>query len=486
MKMIIRARVRRVVATQLIALAAVPLLAGGAAIASDMEVDLGAAPIELASSLPQQPSPLPSNVAGGVTVRAPADAATTSTQADIAAQCAQYNTLLTRAEPTYPAPPACEAVFPLQGGLRPLLAEHGIAVSLSAAPTTVYDLEGHEARNPVYNGQNFTVNTGVDAQVVIDLGRYGVPGHAQLTASAVWYTDTYENNIPRYLGLFDLVMNQQFFDRQLEIQYGYFSLARSFYGIIVGNNSASAALGPSSVIPFEVGMSSFTPTENAEVTLRSNDWHVYNSVAVGRSTTPLGLPEETRINDNGFAWNVKGANPLVIDEIGYRISASASGPAIWIRLGGIYNFSRFDNFDGSGTSRNQAAYLNGTLQFFQPTHSAQGAYLDVKLDYAPQLQNLYTKDAQATLFYIGPFKSRPADLVSLSFSQNEFSKVAAYYTHLTGASVWRATTSGAASYVYRVTSGSYLISGLTYTNHPSFSPARNEAFIWQETLNLVF
>jgi porin len=128
-----------------------------------------------------------------------------------------------------------------------------------------------------------------------------------------------------------------------------------------------------------------------------------------------------------------------------------------------------------------------TMQLTQPdSFGPRGLYVDVKGDYAPEDRNLFARDFQLTAFYIGPFKNRPADMVSLGFSTETFSKYARQMIMNFGGEAERSSTAVSLSYAARMMRGVYLVGGLTYQTAPSFTPERSNALLAQTALNIAF
>ncbi|MDH8131670.1 porin, partial [Klebsiella pneumoniae] len=85
--------------------------------------------------------------------------------------------------------------------------------------------------------------------VTYDLSRIGFTKDAQFTFSPQWATSNYHDSYPELHNIAVLAVNQPLLNGQLELQYGFYPLIRQFYGMVLGGNSSSAALGPTSVIP---------------------------------------------------------------------------------------------------------------------------------------------------------------------------------------------------------------------------------------------
>lgn len=402
--------------------------------------------------------------------------------------CDVYDSLQTRSEAALRQNPTCDTISPEMGGVRSSLANNGIGIFGSINPVYKYDLLGHNENPQLYNGQDPTTRASGSIGFTYDMTRIGIGGNAQLTMQIQGETGNYTAGNPNFVHMSIFSINQQFYDKQLEIQYGYYPLVRQFYGNVLGGNSSTAALGPTSIIPVEVGLSYITPSPSFMVTLKDPSLDYYNRIAVARSGSPHGLQYDIDNNESGFTINVDGSDPLIIDELGYKTGSSKDKLSTDARVGWIYNTTDYQKF---GTdeykANNYGGYIALTQQITQPdgqTH--RGLYFDTKFNYAPEDRNLYAKDYQLNLFYIGPFDIRSSDMASLSFSRSYFSKDARTYYKKEGDNVADFSTAYSFSYAAQVFRGLFLISGLTYQQDPNFNPKKSDAVLLQESLYFSF
>ncbi|WP_201643888.1 carbohydrate porin [Paraburkholderia metrosideri] len=378
-------------------------------------------------------------------------------------------------------------MFPELGGARAKLAENGWGFAASSTLGYAYDVLGHNESVQLYNGQSPTWNYSSQAMLTYDLSRIGFSPDAQFTVQGAWQGSNYRPAQPKYLTMQIFAITQSFLDHHLELQYGYFPVIRAYYGLILGGNASAAALGPSSVIPFQIGVSAFAPTPTFNAKLWDPSKHFYNSFGVTRSVSPDGFLADIDQNPTGFRLSVPGARALFIDEFGYKADSGPDTNSKWFRVGLIYNTSHYTDFKSGGvSSNNYGGYLAATYQLYNPDGTARGLYGDVKFDYAPSDRNLYTKDYQLTLFYLGPFKSRPGDMAAVGFTKNYFSEYVQSLVRSSGTTAAVGSAALTASYAARVSRGVYAVTGLTYTKNPNFAPTRANALIFQETLNLSF
>ena len=282
-------------------------------------------------------------------------------------------------------------------------------------------------------------------------------------------------------------INQSFFNHRVELVYGYISGVRLFYGMALGGNASTAALGPSSVVPFQVGMSATEPTPTVNVIVRDESLRFYNSTALTRSVSPQGIQKDIDRNPSGLRLKVPEARALLINEVGYKQATSATTNAMWLRAGAMYNTSHYTEFvSGEKSDNNYGGYLAGTVQISKPFNDARGWYLDSKLDYSPDSVNAINKAFQVSAFNIGPFASRPADMAAVGLTKSYYSEDLRKATTRYGLEAAPYTLAVTTSYAARLFPGVYLISGLTYTKNPVFTPLHSDALLLQETLNFLF
>ena len=401
--------------------------------------------------------------------------------------CAAYDRALTRAEPATRAVPVCARITPELGGLRKSLADYGVGITVTSYNGYTYDLGGHNAGTQVYNGQNPSYNASLNLYTTYDLTRLGFANDAQLTLAGQVVRSTYEPANPEVSQVSVLAVNQSFFDHRLEIEYGYVAGVKLFYGVALGGNASTAALGPNSVVPFQVGMSATVPTPTFNVITRDASLRWYNSAAITRSVSPQGILEDVNRNPNGLHWKVAGANPMLIDEVGYKRAASATENAVWSRFGMMYNTSHYTEFKtGEESDNNWGLYFADTHQVSKPYGDARGWYLDTKLDFSPDSVNAINKAFQVSAFNMGPFASRPFDMVSMGFSKSYYSKDLreVYDAYRMDSVPYTMAVTG--SYAARLSPGIYLVNGLTWTKNPVFSPDHPDALLLQTSLNLLF
>lgn len=426
--------------------------------------------------------------AAGETQAGPATSIPQSAIPEQSAGCERYKRYMPRVEAVLTQTAPCDTLFPALGGVRETLADHGFGLSASFGPNYRYDLLGHNATPQLYNGQNPTYRQSTSFKLTYDLTRLGWGGDAQFVLGVNWENGSFKSSNPNFVTMSTFAINQRFYDGQLELQYGYYNLIREYYGMVLGGNSSAAALGPTSVIPVQLGLSLFSPSPAVTVAIKDSSKRWYNRASIARSASPHRFQYDLDENPTGFKINVEGSRVLFVDEIGYKVPAGENQHSFWARAGAIYNTSHYDDYRNGGKSdNNYGGYAAITYQVTQPNGSGpRGLYLDGKINYAPEDRNLYTKDFQLTSFYIGPFDSRPRDMASLGFTRSYFSKYAHNAVERSGTDAERTSTALSLSYAARITQGIYWVNGLTYQQNPSFAPTASDALLFQTGLNFSF
>ncbi|HDS1733458.1 carbohydrate porin [Pseudomonas sp. BP8] len=384
----------------------------------------------------------------------------------------------------------CQTLFPSLGGLRDVLADHGMGFVGNINPSYAYDVLGHNAKEQLYNGQNPTYRLGFNFKLTYDLTRVGFGGDAQFIAGFTYSGGSYRSGTPSFdTTMQTFAINQRFFDKRLTLQYGYYTLIREYYGMVLGGNANSAARGPNSVIPATLGLTLFSPSPAFTVNIKDKSLRWYNQTSIARSGSPNRFQYDLDENPTGFDIKVKGSNPLIVDEFGYKRAAGDNGQrALWVRGGVIYNTSHYQDFKNGGYSDdNYGGYLAYTQQLSQPEGSGRrGLYVDAKLNYAPPDRNQYTGDVQMTAFYIGPFDSRPRDMAAVGLSRSFYSRYAREQRQARGQETEHMATGVSLSYAARLARGIYWVNALTYQQGPTFAPISDDALIYQSSFNFSF
>ncbi|EQC00187.1 carbohydrate porin [Photorhabdus temperata] len=163
----------------------------------------------------------------------------------------------------------------------------------------------------------------------------------------------------------------------------------------------------------------------------------------------------------------------------YRVNANEMENMIWIRGGSVFNKTPYFNYNNSEyEDHTYSHYIAITRQITKPDASMpfRGWYIDGKANYAPKDRNLFNTDVSLSLFSIGPFDSRPTDMLTFGLSYNKFSNDAKDYFARHGQFAESYSATAPASYSYRVYNGIYWTNSLSYTHHPSVTPKEDDAY----------
>jgi len=361
------------------------------------------------------------------------------------------------------------------GGVRSLLADHDLHLSgLVSSGLTYNILDNGVPRDPqAYTGQQLTYSGSFNVFASLKIAGEG-KDISQLNISVSSQYSSYIGVGPEkdlVLGTLDYF--HSFFDRAVEINLGFTDNISRFVAIFAGGNPLMAA-GYAATIPVEVGLSASpvaTPTFNICFNGKSG---FYNKTGVQRSLIPSarGLLEEADAYDSGLRFSQKGAKAIFINETGFKRSASPTKKQMWLRVGGIYNTSDYQRFDG-GTMDNWALYALGDYQLAQTRAGEpyRGLYIGASCLYGPSEINLYCRYYEARVYGIGLLPGRPTDLVNLTFAYNGFSREAIdAYAERTFGTVVTQRNQYSASLLYscHLARGIYLGTSVTYLVHPTF------------------
>lgn len=407
--------------------------------------------------------------------------------------CAKYDKYNTRIMSTIYLPSVCDTVAPKLFGFRDFLADHGWGIQASTSPVFDFDvLNGHRGGAQNYAGQTPSAYNISNVYVTYDLSRIGFPVGAQLTGSASnIFSDGRTGEAPvMHPAMTTLGIDQPLLGNTLELKAGYLLTIQDFVGMNLTGNAGSAAQGLSSVIPAMAGLSVYTPTPTAEITVR-DPWtkNFYNHFGISRSVSPDGSLVELAENPTGFRWHTPNTKALFIDEAGYKTGMTQDSLPVWARAGVIYNTTNYQKFNGQVAGNNHAFYAGVTAQLTKNSYNPGGLNLDIKVDAAPSDRNFFAKDYSISLFWVGPFESRPFDMVSLGFSQTFESRNLQAIEAARGIRNTSAiSTDESISYSYRVRPGIYLISTASLVSNPGtvMAPKLPTALIVDEKIIFSF
>lgn len=388
---------------------------------------------------------------------------------------------------TIPFPSICQTISPDLFGARKWLTKAGIGIHGYGQHLFQYDLLGNENGPQSYIGQKPTNTSYLFAYIQYDLGKIGLPKGSQLSFIPRWaYTDYYyssEKGI--YIGGLSVYIP---ISERVETLFGFMESFLPFYGPSTGSSISASPLGTASSIPIQLGLGAQYPMPYADIKFSSKDKKFYSKTAVARSLSPKGIFYDSEHRKHGLEWSVSGANALVVQEFGYQRQSTPGSGRIWLRTGGIYNWSEYDVFDEPGkTGDNFGFYLVGDIQFTQnKIIPPLGWYVNFRASLAPADRNVYTKDFSATFYKIGTFPKRLHDLVSLGISTSVFSPISRDMLMANGIQAEASSTTYSASYAFLIIRGLYLNTQLAYTDNPSFVPTNKNALVGGIALSLIW
>jgi porin len=360
------------------------------------------------------------------------------------------------------------------GGVRSALADYGIAGEVALTATQWQNLLNAPTKtrgSQAYVGQKYTAETADGITATYDLGHIGLEG-AQIILDAACSVSNYVPAYGRGCRLLELSFYDSFFRGRVELSAGILPNDEEFVDTYVGGRAESGAFGPLAVLPVQSGLSrqpGVAPGLNVTYNFDSN-W--YEKIGVQRSESPQGLVAEySYFNRHGLTFSEHLAKALVIDEVGFRQIATSDEFFTYIRVGGLYNWTRYTDFNTGGASPNWNAYLLGDRQFSRPDSGRpyRGWYGGFSVMESPSNVNVFRNYYEARVYNIGPFKSRPADQANIVATYSLFSRDARHYYIDRGVyPSQKDTASVTLSYTYKAARGTYLTPGLSFTSNPTF------------------
>lgn len=291
----------------------------------------------------------------------------------------------------------------------------------------------------VYLGQTRLWGQNLNAYLMFDLSRYGIPD-GQISVGGVWDTGPTKQFLPNNLTFSQLAYYQTLFHRKLEVNIGYLGLSNQFIGTEIGGSLVNV-LGPNESLFTEVGgTTGATPTP--AVTLR---WNItnkfYDKGAVSRSlpsSVPGGLSSlavEHYSNPTGLVFlsspkvnNVQypTTRPLLTDEFGFKHDAGIGDGYKWIRIDAMYNTTRYEDREyPTRQVNNWAFFANADIQIWQadpdsPRHADKGVYVGGLYSYANSRANKIYQDYGLRAYTIGMF-GRSHDLLAFNWEHQDVS-----------------------------------------------------------------
>lgn len=367
--------------------------------------------------------------------------------------------------------------------VRQFLAKRGIGLMRFGDTDFTYNTLTPPVANgkQTYTGQRPTWKTSHYFFASWDLRQLGVHG-GQLYAIGALQKISWNAGGPNAFQFGALAYYQQLFKDHLEVVGGYIDNDLNYVGTIVGGQASSSALGVYASLPFEVGMS-YLPMTTPAINLKANyEKFWYTRVGFQRSMDPNGGPVNSRRDSVGLRFIPKGDKLLTIGEQGYRRPASASKMETWLRFGGMYNTTHFNDLKRGGKCNdNYMGYVLYDRQLWKPDRSMpfRGLYAGGSAMYAPPKQNPYTQYYELRLYTMGLFASRPSDMITVVASHTAYSPYIKRKEIALGQTYWNSATSITGSYNFRVVRGLFFSTGLGYTNGPAIAPRA------KSSLNLI-
>lgn len=363
------------------------------------------------------------------------------------------------------------------------------------------------AGNQVYNGERPTFANISLLYAIDDTSRFGIPD-GQVVVGASKLNATWQPFLPNQFSLQQLTYYQTFFNHKLEIEIGLMSNTSNFVGTNIGGTFATT-FGPAAAVHVLLGMSF---VQSPAVVLKYHITEdIYSEASVQRSDPvhgPTGNPifDAAKQNPAGVRFSAPGDGVFLVDEIGYRHEASPGVPETWIRAAGMYNNARFTDYSrvggdpGATVKGNEGVYILADRQLMQTAPGSalrayRGLYVGATFEYAPQRSTPISQYEEARIYSIGPFDSRPTDLVSLVYNHQVFSHYLADALNPAAAAAAQlgiavpmavhASNTYTLSYLAHIIPGAYVSAGLSYTDHPSTLTFRTEGRALNALLGLL-
>jgi porin len=387
-------------------------------------------------------------------------------------------------------PPFTESLVDMHSRYRQALLNKGIALRVISSEVYNQNVLSRPvpADEQAYVGQRPFESAMVQPILTADLRQLHLQ-HAQLYLGGVWNWSSWNPANPKALQLWDLYIYKEFGKDRFELKAGYVSNNLDFVGLFVGGSTATAAQGVYAVLPYELGMSYFPlNSPSANIRIRGPQ-HTYMRTGFQRSLDPNGGTAEVARNHTGFRFDPHGDGLLLIAEAGFQRAAAASASEVWLRGGYTYNSTAFTSLvNGKQQTGNYLTFALADLQIHRPNpvQPAQGLYLGGTAMTADSHYNPYDRYYEARLYRKAPFRSRPSDMASVVSSYTGHSKYITDSLAAAGKSVWRNSASITASYAFRVHSGQYLNTGLSYIHGAAITPRVNDPLIFAATYTVFF
>ncbi|GAB4108094.1 MAG: hypothetical protein Kow001_03420 [Acidobacteriota bacterium] len=379
------------------------------------------------------------------------------------------------------SPPIADTVWGSETRFRRALYRHGLLFRLDFVPrfsSNLLDAPVPRAEQ-AYIGHRPTWITGIHPMLTADLRQLRLRD-TQLNVGFGWRWTDWDPAGPKTVSLSRLYLYKAWADRRVEMKLGYLGNDLEFMGLQIGGSLANGAQGVYAVLPFEVGMS-YWPSPAPSLNFRlAGPNRTYLKVAAQRSLDPGGNSANQARNPRGFRFIPKGNRLLLINEFGFRRSATDTERQVWVRVGYMHNKSRYKSLvTGERETGNYCAY---GLVDFQLRRSPAGApsrglYLGGSIMTVPEEFNAYSRYYEGRLYHLGPFRSRPDDVVSVVASYRRHSSHVRARLDAEGKSYWTGSTTLTGAYSMHVSRGNYMNVGLSYVRGAAITPRVDDALV---------
>jgi porin len=377
--------------------------------------------------------------------------------------------------------PTAESLLRDVGGFRSALYKHGFGFYAATQNTFNYNLAQPPQPKPqVFIGQRPNFAHQLDMFLT-----YNIPSkHIQFAlSSGTNYSNWPAGMGPNFAKFYGLSYYQSFLNDKIQVKAGYLHNTLEFIGLQVAGSLAQGSLGPKGVLPFEVGLSTSTPTPGVNVRYNVHG-NFYGKTGFQRSVAPVndaGATED-RSDAVGFRFHRKGDGLLTIQEVGYKRDASPSAHQMWIRAGGLYNTSSYpfvdprDNPPGVAptlfSNNNWNVFFEADRQFiqFEKMLPFRGIYGGAVYQYDPPGQNFFTQDREVRVYALGLFRNRPFDMMVLDLGNTVFSNHWVQGLNAFGQPTYSDTTAVTGTWSFLVTHGIFFNTAIGYTRHPFVTP----------------
>lgn len=372
-------------------------------------------------------------------------------------------------------PPVSQTLSGDLGGFRKTLADYGIGYNVfnsTLFSSNVLHSEKNTGREQIYSGQQPTALTSSLAAVTVDLRRFGIPD-GQIVVAGYQNSTSWTGLGPNTTKLSTLSYFQSAFNDHVEIKIGLLNETYEFIGQFVAGNVTST-FGPLAALGLETGQSgSFQATWGANVKFKFLNGF-YDKLGVARSTNPDGPVLENQLNPTALNFTTRNSGGWFINEFGYRVPPTPAQNAIWLRAGASDTNARYVNRDyltGVRSGGNYQVYALGDYQFLKlsgdPKQSYRGLYVGGSVQVAQSNLNPFYNYYEARLYSLGPFDSRPYDLVSLVVTDNQFSKQLVHTVKALHGMAHASSQTITAAYSAQIIPGVYGNFAAGYTNNPT-------------------